>query len=912
MEYMSDVLYHTDDIMKVRQAGNYFRRTYATKNIREKLSWANGLRYGSREGKEEFLRDEGRIGTGSTVSEADVDRILEEYVQEQLSDIERTTKYSDLVMWMDNYANLLAGKQSMADRSIEAFWGREQLNIGNKLVRAFGRSNVAGSISSALNQISQFPMIQAELGDRWTYAAIRDILCGRTHKAGWAQESDFLTRKKGVDYLVTEASEKVLSGMFAPAEFLDRMVSTIAVRGKYLKEIKAGKSHREAMREADRFGASSMGDRSKGSKPNAFASKNLIHQMVNIFQIETLNSWEHLAQDLPREFREISRTKGKHVAARYLAGVIVKVLISAFVLNRLGEELYGGTPAPFDLLGLSANFIASGEGLTTNEWLRTVIDNGTEKLFGTRLFGTDGQRIGDKPFDWSKAIQETGQNVMNDIPFLRNASGILGLGDQTIPLPNLYGSGKKVVDALKEHGVFSPENAKAVGELTAELLPGGKQLKKTGLGLEYLLRGGDFSGYGEKERLKYPADADFWDVVRTMIFGKYATEASNAYYASGDKALSANQTKLWHSLTDGGADPRTVYDAIQSYRKISNDDGLSSYEKGAQERAMIDGLELTDDQKLELYRGLTSADSRADKFQAIMDAGLSFGQTMSVYDKYAELDNDEGMKATEKATAFAEWVDKQGYKDSQAEVIKDQLRFWSIIPAEANRYEKLTDAGLEAEDAGDLTSALAALQPEQGKETVSNMQKYRLIASWDLSDAEKIAAIGTVMGTDMTTEAGNPSAYAKMLELLDDGVTLEQYLDLNEAGAVDGFLKYETVSAGRDYGITPETYLDFRDRLPDYDADGNGSYTQAEVKAALDSMGGGGGGLSLPTLGGDSGGSLTNTQKAVLWQLYNKSWKPGKNPYDTTIGQWVYDALRAETTQGAGEVPGLSLPSLGG
>mgnify|MGYP006916065560 CR=1 FL=1 len=397
--------------------------------------------------------------------------------------------------------------------------------------------------------------------------------------------------------------------------------------------------------------------------------------------------------------------------------------------------------------------------------------------------------------------------------------------------------------------------------------------------------------------------------MQALVFGKYSTEASDAYYAGSETALSANQTKLWRSLTEGGADPRAVYDAIQDYRKISNDDSLSSYDKGVQERALIDGLDLTDDQKLEMYRSLTNADSRADKFQAIMDTGLSFGQVMSIYDKYAEIDAEENMKASEQATSFAKWVDEQGYKGSQAEVIKEQLKFWQIIPAEANRYEKLTDAGLESEDAGDLTSALAALQPEQGKETVSNMQKYRLIASWDLSDAEKIAAIGTVMGTDMTTEAGNPSAYAKMLSLLDGGVTLDEYLDLNEAGAVDGYVKYQTVDRG--YGVTPETYLDFRERLPGYDADGNGSYTQEEVRNALDSMGGGGG-LSLPTLSGSTEGTLTNTQKAVLWQLYNKSWKPGKNPYDTTVGQWVYDALHETPAAETNELPGLSLPSLQG
>ena len=173
---------------------------------------------------------------------------------------------------------------------------------------------------------------------------------------------------------------------------------------------------------------------------------------------------------------------------------------------------------------------------------------------------------------------------------------------------------------------------------------------------------------------------------------------------------------------------------------------------------------------------------------------------------------------------------------------------------------------------------------------------------------DKLAAIGTIMGSAMTTEDGNPSAYAKLNTLLDAGVTLDQYLDLHEAGAVDGYMRYTSVSAGRNYGITPDVYIDFRARLPRYDADHNGSFTQKEVQAALDSMGGGG--LSLPSLDGEAPKTLTNTQKAVLWQCYNKSWKPWNNPFDRTIGQWVYDALWEEPTERTEELRGLSLPSL--
>lgn len=680
VDYMSDVIYHTDDIMRVRAANRYFRQTYAPEEIKENLSWANELRYGSTEEKADFLRERNVISKATALTPADVEAQMDEYVEKLFGNIKKTTKYSDFVMWLDNYANVLAGKQNMADRSPESLLGREFANVGNKLVRIFAQANVAGNISSMLNQTAQVPMIQAELGSRWTAAAIKDMITGKLRRGEWAGDSDFLTGKKGIEYLVSTPGEMVVTAMFKPIEIMDTAVSTIAVRGKYLKEIRAGKSHAEAMKAADAFGTAVMGSRMKGSKPLAFSSKNVILQAVNIFQIEAFNSWEHISQDLPRDFRTIEKEQGRKKAALALAGVILKGLLLAFIMNRLAEKLYGGTPAPFDLLGLTANFIASGEGLSTNAYIETLIDNALEQIGGERLFDTDADKIGNKAFDWEKALDDLGYNISNDIPFLRNVAGLLGWGDETLPMPDIHGTGKDLIESLKSRGTSWDAGKAALAFLT-QFIPGGRQINKSALGLETVMRGGDFSGTGEKEKLKYPTKGDAWSTMQALTFGKYATEASDSYYASGAKALSENQTRLWRSLTKSGADSNTVYDAIQSFREISGDDELTSFDRGKQERDLIRGLDLTDDQKLEMYRVLKGADSRAEDFKNIMNTGLSFGNVMDVFDEYERLRNDESMNASARATAFAAWVDQQGYKDKQTEVIKDQLRYWFTIPA---------------------------------------------------------------------------------------------------------------------------------------------------------------------------------------------------------------------------------------
>ena len=862
VDYMSDVLYHTDDIMRVRQAANYFRRTYAPDEIRENLSWAEELRYRNTDEKAAFLRDHDVISPTSAMTPGDISQAMDDYVDQLYEDITRTTKYSELVSYLDNYANILAGKQSMADRGWEYSSGRTVLNLGNKLVRAFGRAQVAGNLSSALNQTAQLPQIFAELGARNTAQAIADIWSGKLRRAGWAQESDFLTGKRGIDYLVTDPADMVVSTLFKPAEFMDGFVSTLAVRGRYLQEIREGKSEREAMKAADAWGKSVMGSRAKGSRPLAFEAKNPVAQMVNVFQVEAINTWEHLSQDLPRDFRAIERTRGKAAAAGALAGVIVKMLLAAFLLNRATEEMYGGTPAPFDILGLSANFIASGEGLTTNEWLRTVMDNGWERLTGERLFDTDPAALGGD-FDWGAAAEDLSYNISNDIPYLRNVTGLLGLGDETLPLPDLYGAGEGIVDAIANDGLLSMETLAALGAAAAEFLPGGRQATKTVQGLATILRGGRYYGYGDGARLQYPVEGDFFDVVRALMFGNSALEETNEFYASGDSGLSAAQTQLYNDLVAAGADGMELYRGIQDYRAAAGDEALSSLEKGKQERDIIRALNLTDEQKLSLYHGLTGADSRAEKFQTLMDTGMTWDEVMDAYDRYAELDADEAMKATDKATELARWADER-YPEEQAAAVKEQLAFFSIIPAQAERYAALTEAGLDVESAYNLTEIFAGLEPEEGADTVSNMQRYQAVVTSGLSDREQLTALGTLMGE---------SEYAK-------------------------------VETGYEFGVTPAQYIQARESVAEIDD--NGSTSQDEATRAISSIQG-----------------LTVRERAVLWQLQNKSWKATNNPYDTITGQQVYNALHAGDTEETVElprlgqaaedadIPTLSLPRLG-
>lgn len=583
VDYASDVLYHTDDIMRVRQMANYLRSTFAPEEMKADIDQMEAMRYAPADVKEEYLRDKKKITGDTFLSYEDLTNLMEQYTDDKYRSIEDATEFGDLVSWMDDYANKLAGKQLFEDRAMEREVGREALNGAKKLNRMFARANVAGNLSSALNQTAQLPMIATELGQKYTWRAVGDILNGKTTgMSTFRGESDFLTEKSGIDYIQSTKGEKALEKLFRPLEKVDTLVSTIAVRGKYRMELDAGKSPKEAMKAADRWARDIMGTRSKGSAPLTFQSKNLIAQMLNMFQVEAANTFEHVTQDrLGPGFKEMAAKIGKDKAQKKLASDVIAYMLLAFLLNRLDEDAYGGTPAPFDVIGMGLNAVASGNGLTSSDMLKMITDDVTENIFGERLFETDPNDMNDEFDGWS-AAEDTLYNISNDVPYVRNVAGLLGLGDETLPMPDVWGTLTGMGKALKKKkngkfnssGEFWSEVGRQLMGFAGDTLPGGRQLEKTAQGFEALARGGSYQGTGGSKRLQYPVEPlleDPFEALRAGLFGKNSLNESRAYWAAGGNALSVSQTTLYQELVDSGMSRKKAYETIRDFNDATAD-----------------------------------------------------------------------------------------------------------------------------------------------------------------------------------------------------------------------------------------------------------------------------------------------------------------------------------------------------
>jgi hypothetical protein len=161
-----------------------------------------------------------------------------------------------------------------------------------------------------------------------------------------------------------------------------------------------------------------------------------------------------------------------------------------------------------------------------------------------------------------------------------------------------------------------------------------------------------------------------------------------------------------------------------------------------------------------------------------------------------------------------------------------------------DKYLDAHDGGLDAQSAKDVALGMAELAPEEGKKTVSDVQKWR-------------AAIDAVDGTSAQRDA--------LLAVMKDSTKQ----------------KYEIADS---YGIEARTWVQLKEILPQFHEDGNGSYKGEEIENAIDALNGHSG-IMLP--GGDGPQQLTNEMRAVLWQLFTGSKSAKNNPYSERVGSQV-------------------------
>lgn len=780
IDSVADVIFHTGDIVKLRGLESYLHAG-AKRNTKASLDEIfDRIRRGDTLEKARWLQKKGKLKDKdvSEISAREVESEFEKMIEEAVKANEFNTRYTNFAQWVTNFTNIIANKQYGGDRGMEYDGGREALNTGNKIVGLFAISRVAGNLSSVVSQITEIASILKDRKKRAIATALREMCT--PHKLDlFRLESNFLTNRRGQQNSQKRAGEKYLDVLYGPIGAMDMFLATLAARSTYIESVLEGMSYDEAMAEADRYGASTMASRAKGERPPAFYSKNLVAKLMHQFNEEAYGALTGMLFETAREYRETVKEHGKKAATLKLIGQILGYLAVAFIVNRLTDEWYGGTPVPLDIAGITANFVASGKGLPTNDYIKSLINKVTMEIGGKEIF-EDVPKEGRK-FDKWKAMDATLGNIIDDVPMLSNFSALIGAGDRNMPITEIITKFRDVFESWKENGIFSGDSAEAAVKAAALLVPGGNQLQKTGFGIKALIEGGKMQGYGDKKRLRYAIDTDdVGNAIRTVLFGVNATPEAKRYYAGESYGLDADQTQLWMDLRDEGVNGYMLYglmmrmDDAQMAIDVPKE---KENETEAEEKARLQAKEarrkaaraelaaqegLTDRQKASIYGEMVSH-YNDDAIDKLLDAGMKWKDISEILDKRGEL--SAGAKASEWAAEFANWLDGKKYSGKNREAINEAL-----VPQSASFYNKMTAAGVSKNNALKVEKKARALA---GENDLNQTFKAQAIMQSGLSDKEAYAALGAVY-----TGEGDAK---KFKEAQEEGIPAKAYAEFRMA-----------------------------------------------------------------------------------------------------------------------------------
>lgn len=697
IEGVSNIVHHTEDIGNIRALSDHMRYSFSEENIKKQI--------------DEIYKNK------SLSIEKRNEEIAKIYAQNA-----ENHKLQNYVQNLDEYANLLAGKKSSIDRSVEkTLLGRKYYKAVTGISNRVAGNMVAGNIGSALTNI--IPITQG-LGRTRTTSQLKGLGEALLYmKNGEMDEltkrSAFLATRGGTERTYKNWLQKLqeTGGNLNPLQWMeaaDTFATQAVWRARYYDNLKDGMGQAAAIKEADTFARNLFAGRSKGAMPTIFSSKAL--KPLTMFQLEVNNGYRNLIKDIPHEEKTIYRKMRSYMG----------IVIGAYMFNDLYEKLTGRRSA-FDPFGMANE----AYGDATGESMRNTWDILGDAISGNGLELTE-KREKKAP---SAVIQGVTDELADNTPFV----GGLFFGGGRIPLksavPHPIKAGKHIADAMRGEErwgkALQEANKEAVSPIaTYTMLPvAGGQVNKTIKGLNMMRKGGSYTQTNKGEQLQFAVDKDKktnW--AQALLFGKWATDGGKAYMKDKSMKLGAEQTETYKKLVAAGAKNTLAFDEVNHVRSAEKtsskmtvlrasllneeqkgilyydmvagdkerevldhfkDSGnrwrladcmsrMGEFEQIAPKRETLKNAALSDEEKeyLYLYRTVNkdSIEKERNRIRAFSAAGLGMDAYLSVKNKLQEL-NDSDMKSKEKKQAFVHWMYESGYSNAQVQTVKDNFAF---------------------------------------------------------------------------------------------------------------------------------------------------------------------------------------------------------------------------------------------
>lgn len=546
-----DVIYHTEDIQKLRALENEIRYQYSEDGIKEKINeiYAN--------------------------TELDIAEQQDE-ISKILGDV-KDVPMGNLVTELKNYTNNLANKKATSDRGMEEFWSRETYSIMTNIQNRVSANMVGANISSAFTNFIPITQAWSQTSTKNLMRGIKEAIAIQFKDDGFADNSTFLiNRTKNADRLYKTGLDTVNDKLGFIFDKVDEFTSNVIVRGKYYDNIEKGMSIQEAMSNADEFAKDVIAGRSKGDMPTVFNKKNPLAKLVTAFQLEVNNQYGYMFKDIPMDLGGEAKEK--------LVGAFVKMFLGAFFYNMLAEEITGRKSAfsPIDI-AIDSYKTATNENLGLGEKITSI----------------GGDLIGEAPFLGGVAgggrlpIQAALPSVSDTV------SSVADLFDMNVK------NKTSAINTLKK------ELSKPLYYIALPFAGG--QLKKTIEGLSMYNEDLPIAGsYTNSGKLRYTVSEDLGTKIKAGIFGQYSVKEAKEYFDEGYSPLTEKQTQELVELDIPMSDYRQYKNKLKEIDKIKQDEIDDGTSKLEMKLDYINGLELSNEQKNILANNTTTRKEKID------------------------------------------------------------------------------------------------------------------------------------------------------------------------------------------------------------------------------------------------------------------------------------------------------------
>jgi hypothetical protein len=442
---------------------------------------------------------------------------------------------STMAKFLNEEANILAGKTALIDRSLEGILGRRGLTFFDTVRKQSGSNQVGLNVSSALTNFEAVARAFAKSNKIDFIKGFSQLASNKIRSIfgqgdTFAEDSPLIVRRKGAERFYRTPWEKIRDVGYVPMGIVDDIATELIARTKYTELTRKGMDSQRAHIETDKWASRLMGDRSLGQMPQIFNSKTM--GAILQFQLEVRNTLDSNFYDTIQDANESTehienKLQRNAVKAAKITATFVELAIAQHLFGKAFESIAGYNPT-FDIIDVLIKTFGWDDDEEDEDTVKDNLSEGFKALLEDLPYSSTltGGRI---PMSAALPITE----MINGTDQYGNEKAWWKTGIEALPyyfMPTGYGQFKKTAQGLD---MFSEEHPIAGSYTRTDAFEDGYQVGDV---LDTMLGTSNKGG-----NMRFPVEDTLGNRIQAGLFGQYANENARYYFDNDIAPMSDRQ-----------------------------------------------------------------------------------------------------------------------------------------------------------------------------------------------------------------------------------------------------------------------------------------------------------------------------------------------------------------------------------